>query len=1167
MRTESSNTRFNAEALRTRSGAATFFGLRWQSEAATPLLGGVVPFPKRRGASLPAAVQSFASLHLCAFALILLPLCLSAATNDLTGALQRGLFEEEANRNLDAAAQAYQAVSAQFDKDRKLAATAIFRLGEVYRKQGRTNEAVAQYERIVREFAEEQTLVTLSRQNLAGLVTRTGATASPSLTRAARAEQKRLLEQEIKLVEQDLAELKKLSEMGKGSQAEVRAKEREVLQLRQQLAALAEDGTESPASPRLTLAARLEQKQLLEQEINVAQKDLAEVTKQADVGTASPTDVRAKEREVLKLRQQLAALSDERSAEPVQEAAAPASAVATAEREAESLDTTLQKLKQLPRQPLRDAVQQNFPNPVLTDLIKQLTQAEQNLAVLNRDYAPGHPEVIRAKTLADTIQKQIADQVDGIMKGLEIKLDAAHETAKKLRGQLEASRSAPTTSSSLSTAATAATDDEEKEIRRIQEMIKNSPDLINAPVASENGHLTPLCRAAGAGWLRVAKFLLDGSAAIDRRSVNSTPLHYAVNAGHRAMTDFLLERGADVNARDGGGRTPLHIAAENGFQAVAEVLVAHKADINPITSKGETPLHLAARRGHAELVKYLISIGTKLDAKDESGQTALLWAADRGHSESVTAMLAAKANPNLEDNKGRTPLSYAAEAGHLDSVKALLAAKGDPNGGSLSLPLHAAIHRKSPAIVEALLRADANPNTVAAISWAFSSGAPPFVQSYGFGWQYANLTPLFIAIAEANSPESVELLLQFKADPNGLNPEGWPLIFSAVDKSEILKLLLEAGAKPNAEIKSSPGWTPIYTAKSAESTKLLLAHGANAEVRVEDKTPLLRAVDDRNKGKIEALLQGGAEVNARDNFDHTPLHLAVLYGNSEIISLLLAHKADVNARDKNGQTPLDYVKANTQKANIAELLRRHGGLSDLPKSDHIVVTRPGTDISTTIFLKGTNDWNRFTLMDALYGKYGTGITPASTVTPSGLTASFSDRIRALTVAVDMPFPDLHRIVVVRSGDSPNKPPKRINVDLLLPTGVVDCAKDIPLEFGDVVEIPEREHTLQEPAVGLTSEELQQIGKCREGTVVLIVRAKRTELQVAPSKGSAMIGSVLMRPEVRSALFSSSDLSQIKLTRRGAESEKQREWIVDCSGGKTPDLWLRDGDVIEVPDKP
>jgi tetratricopeptide (TPR) repeat protein len=122
-----------------------------------------------KSADKSAHSKAAATLRLCAFAFLLLPTSVLAATNDLTSALQQGLFEEEANHNLEAAAQAYQAVSAQFDKDRKLAATAIFRLGEVYRKQGRTNEAVAHYERIVREFSDQQTLVTLSRQNLAGL--------------------------------------------------------------------------------------------------------------------------------------------------------------------------------------------------------------------------------------------------------------------------------------------------------------------------------------------------------------------------------------------------------------------------------------------------------------------------------------------------------------------------------------------------------------------------------------------------------------------------------------------------------------------------------------------------------------------------------------------------------------------------------------------------------------------------------------------------------------------------------------------------------------------------------------------------------------------------------------------------------------------------------------
>src|SRR5579863_2417039 len=86
-----------------------------------------------------------------------------AATNDVSGLLQTGLLEEEANHNLQAAITAYQAVITQTEKDRQFEATAIFRLGECYRKLGQTNEANAQYERILNEFADQTELAALDR--------------------------------------------------------------------------------------------------------------------------------------------------------------------------------------------------------------------------------------------------------------------------------------------------------------------------------------------------------------------------------------------------------------------------------------------------------------------------------------------------------------------------------------------------------------------------------------------------------------------------------------------------------------------------------------------------------------------------------------------------------------------------------------------------------------------------------------------------------------------------------------------------------------------------------------------------------------------------------------------------------------------------------------------
>ncbi len=79
---------------------------------------------------------------------------------------QKSLFEEEANRDLKKAAEGYEAVIEAFDRNRAIAASAIFRLAEVKRKQGDEEKAAELYLRLVEEFPKEETLVKLSAQNL-----------------------------------------------------------------------------------------------------------------------------------------------------------------------------------------------------------------------------------------------------------------------------------------------------------------------------------------------------------------------------------------------------------------------------------------------------------------------------------------------------------------------------------------------------------------------------------------------------------------------------------------------------------------------------------------------------------------------------------------------------------------------------------------------------------------------------------------------------------------------------------------------------------------------------------------------------------------------------------------------------------------------------------------
>ncbi|KAK5660449.1 hypothetical protein OQA88_12994 [Cercophora sp. LCS_1] len=166
------------------------------------------------------------------------------------------------------------------------------------------------------------------------------------------------------------------------------------------------------------------------------------------------------------------------------------------------------------------------------------------------------------------------------------------------------------------------------------------------------------------GVYEAVQHLLQHSRRVDLYdSFSRTPLSWAAANGHEVVAKLLLEKGADIEAKDNNdGQTPLFWAAANGHEAVVKLLLEEDANIEAKDDHGQTPLSWAAVKGREGVVKLLLKEGANIEVKDgDNGGTPLLWAAVRGHKAVVKLLLEKGANIEAKDNNGQTPLSWAAE--------------------------------------------------------------------------------------------------------------------------------------------------------------------------------------------------------------------------------------------------------------------------------------------------------------------------------------------------------------------------------------------------------------------------------------------------------------------------------------------------------------------------
>lgn len=116
-----------------------------------------------------------------------------------------------------------------------------------------------------------------------------------------------------------------------------------------------------------------------------------------------------------------------------------------------------------------------------------------------------------------------------------------------------------------------------------------------------------------------------------------TPLIQAVDTNLVKVADYLISKGADINAKESLGLTPLMITARNGdtSASMAKMLLAKGADTNKQNNTGWTALMICCQYNSFTIADYILDKGSDLSLKTAQGSTVLKIAQQFKHDKLV----------------------------------------------------------------------------------------------------------------------------------------------------------------------------------------------------------------------------------------------------------------------------------------------------------------------------------------------------------------------------------------------------------------------------------------------------------------------------------------------------------------------------------------------------
>ncbi|KAI0391538.1 ankyrin repeat-containing protein [Xylariaceae sp. FL0594] len=324
---------------------------------------------------------------------------------------------------------------------------------------------------------------------------------------------------------------------------------------------------------------------------------------------------------------------------------------------------------------------------------------------------------------------------------------------------------------------------------------------------------------------------------------HKTPLHVAAREGcydaacvppsnydrvtalHLAL---LLDKGADIDIRDGKGETALIYASRRNNRDVVELLLRRGAHVNIANYWGDTALLVGAERADHEVVRILLDGGADVRHCNCSHQTALHLATyldpnrdtvqiliDRGAELNLTTARQNEEVVRLLLDSGADVNIYDSRSGNLGVIRLLLESGADVNFcDSRGLTaLLAAASRRNPKIAQLLLESGAD----TALMEAAKEGKEEIVQllldrgadvntQKSFAKEYNYFREELLAAVEQKDQAMAKQFLDMGADVNCLGSEEQTVLRLAFWREDhgMVKLLEEYGAR--APEGGLPAW-------------------------------------------------------------------------------------------------------------------------------------------------------------------------------------------------------------------------------------------------------------------------------------------------------------------------------------------------------------------------